>query len=247
MAVIGVDIGGSTIKAAPVDLAEGALVHDLAETPTPDPAPPAALAAAVAEAVGPMLDEAEGPIGCTFPGRIRAGTSLTAVNLHDSWVGERPGDHFELATGRTFHVVNDADAAGVAEMTFGAGVGRSGVVLMVTLGTGIGTSLFVDGTLAPNTELGEVDVDGRPAAEVASRAARDERGLSWEEWARDVGSFLQRLQDLVDPDLIIIGGRVSENPEQLGPALRQPVEVVPASLGNAAGVIGAALLASLAG
>ncbi|HEX7168417.1 MAG TPA: ROK family protein [Acidimicrobiales bacterium] len=247
MAVVGVDIGGSTIKAAPVDLVEGRLVCDLAEHETPSPAPPDTLARAVGELVVPMLDGHDGPVGCTFPGRIRAGTSLTAVNLDEAWIGERPGDHFEARTGRTFHVVNDADAAGVAEMTFGAGTGRGGVVLMVTLGTGIGTSLFVDGTLAPNTELGDIDVGGQPACDLASRAAREERGQTWEQWAEGVSAFLQRLQDLVDPDLIIIGGGVSETPERLLPALRQPTEVVPAALGNAAGVIGAALLASLPG
>lgn len=248
MAVLGVDIGGSSIKAAAVDLVEGRVRGDVHETPTPSPAPPDALGAAVARAVR-LVDAAEatdGPIGCTFPGRIRAGTSLSAVNLSESWIGERPGDHFEaaLGDGRTFHLVNDADAAGTAEVRFGAG-SDEGVMLMVTLGTGIGTALFVDGALVPNTELGEIDVDGVPASKVASRAAKEEAGLDWEAWAANVARFLRRLQDLVDPDLIVVGGGVSEHPERLRPALRQPCEVVPAALGNAAGLIGAALVASL--
>lgn len=251
MAVLGVDIGGSSLKAGAVDLVAGQLLGDLVELDTPRPAPPGALANAVRDVVAkvevePCADDIdpEGTIGCTFPGRLRSGSSLAAVNLDDSWVGERPADHFERAVGRPFHVLNDADAAGLAEMHFGAGRERNGVVLMVTLGTGIGTALFMDGVLLPGTELGEVDVDGRPATEVASRAARDELGLDWRTWAENVSRFLQRMQDLVDPQLIIVGGRVSENPAELGPALRQPCEVVPAALGNAAGVIGAALFAS---
>lgn len=254
VAVLGVDIGGSSVKAGLVDLVEGRVLGDVCEIDTPRPAPPPALAAAVRDAVdkvegqvlgpGPGPGATEGAIGCTFPGRLRAGASLAAVNLDDTWVGERPADHFEQVVGRPFHVLNDADAAGLAEMRFGAGRDRSGVVLVVTLGTGIGTALFTDGLLLPGTELGDIEMDGQPAEAVASRAARDSLGLDWQAWAENVGRFLQRMQDLVDPALIIVGGRVSEHPERLEPALRQPCEVVPAALGNAAGVIGAALFAS---
>lgn len=244
MPVLGIDIGGSTVKAAIVDLVDGRVVDEPVEVDTPKPAPPAVLAPTVRRLVEPLLGAADGVIGCTFPGRIRAGTSLAAVNLDDSWVGERPGDHFEAAVGRPFAVVNDADAAGVAELAFGAGRQRTGVVLLVTLGTGIGTAVFVDGTLLPNSELGEIDIDGQPACDLISRAAREEREQSWEEWAEQVSRFFQRMQDLIDPELIIVGGGVSEHPERLGEALRQPVEVVPAALGNAAGIIGAALTAS---
>lgn len=247
MAVLGVDIGGSSIKAALVDLVDGDVVDEPVEAETPQPAPPAALTEAVVDLIRPLIERADGPVGCTFPGRIRAGTSLTAVNLAEEWVGERPADHLESAIDRPFVVINDADAAGIAELAFGAGAQRSGVILVVTLGTGIGTAVFVDGTLLPNSELGEVDIDGRPACDVISRAAREEAGKSWEEWAGDVSAFLQRMQDLIDPDLIIVGGGVSEHPERLGGALRQPVEVVPAALGNAAGIIGAALNASRVG
>ena len=244
VAVLGVDIGGSTVKAAVVDLLDGNVLEDPVEAETPHPAPPSALTEVVAELVAPLLERSDGPIGCTFPGRIRAGMSLTAVNLAEAWVGERPGDHFEAAVGRPFALVNDADAAGIAELAFGAGARRGGVILVVTLGTGIGTAVFVDGTLLPNSELGEVDIDGRPACDVISKAAREESGKSWEEWANDVSDFLQRMQDLIDPDLIIVGGGVSEHPHRLRGALRQPVEVMPAALGNAAGIIGAALNAS---
>jgi len=246
VAVLGVDIGGSTVKAGVVDLVEGRLLDEPVEVETPQPAPPGVLAPLVKDLVAPLLDVSDGAIGCTFPGRIRAGTSLTAVNLDDEWVGERPGDHFEAAVGRPFVVVNDADAAGIAELAFGAGSQRSGVVLVVTLGTGIGTAVFADETLLPNSELGEVDIDGRPACEVISKAAREESGKSWDRWAEDVSRFFQRMQDLIDPDLIIVGGGVSEHPEVLRGALRQPVEVIPAALGNAAGIIGAALNASRA-
>jgi polyphosphate glucokinase len=244
--VLGIDIGGSSIKAGAVDLVAGRLVGDLCELDTPRPAPPGVLATAVRDVVAKVGTAGgdDGPIGCTFPGRLRAGASLTAVNLDESWVGERPADHFEHRVGRPFHVLNDADAAGLAEMRFGAGRDRDGIVLLVTLGTGIGTALFHDGELLPGTELGEVDVDGRPATEVASCSAREQLGLDWRAWAENVGRFLQRMQDLVDPQLIIVGGRISEDPSQLEPALRQPCEVVPAALGNAAGVIGAALFAS---
>ena len=247
MAVLGVDIGGTSVKAALVDLLDGVVVDEPLEVETPQPAPPDVLTATVVELIQPLLGRSEGPIGCTFPGRIRVGTSLTAVNLDDDWVGERPGDHLQAAVGRPVVVINDADAAGIAELAFGAGARRSGVILVVTLGTGIGTAVFVDGTLLPNSELGEVDIDGRPACDVISRAAREEAGKSWEEWAADVSEFLQRMQDLIDPDLIIVGGGVSEHPERLRGALRQPVEVMPAALGNAAGIIGAALNASRVG
>jgi polyphosphate glucokinase len=217
VAVLGVDIGGSSIKAALVDLVDGDVVDEPVEAETPQPAPPAVLTEVVMDLIQPLVGRADGPVGCTFPGRIRAGTSLTAVNLAEEWVGERPGDHLESAIGRPFVVINDADAAGIAELAFGAGAQRPGVILVVTLGTGIGTAVFVDGTLLPNSELG------------------------------DVSDFLQRMQDLIDPDLIIVGGGVSEHPERLGGALRQPVQVVPAALGNAAGIIGAALNASRVG
>lgn len=247
MAVLGVDIGGTSVKAALVDLLDGAVVDEPIEVETPQPAPPDVLTATVFELIQPLLDRSDGPVGCTFPGRIRAGMSLTAVNLAEEWVGQRPGDHLESAVGRPVVVINDADAAGIAELAFGAGARRSGVILVVTLGTGIGTAVFVDGTLLPNSELGEIDIDGRPACDVISRAAREEAGKSWEEWAADVSAFLQRMQDLIDPDLIIVGGGVSEHPERLRGALRQPVEVMPAALGNAAGIIGAALHASRVG
>ena len=237
--LIGVDVGGSTIKAAVVDLATGNTEDDPVHVDTPDPATPDAIVAAIADLVAGL--DAHGPIGCTYPGRVRGGIVRSAVNMDSAWLDQRPEQLLGDALGRSVHVLNDADAAGLAEMTYGAGRERRGVVVVVTLGTGIGSALFVDRTLVPNTELGELDVDGQRADELASRAAREEKGLSWEEWAVDVGRYLQRVQDVVDPELIIVGGGASEHPDRLWPALSQSCDVTTATLGNAAGIVGAAL------
>lgn len=236
MTSLGIDIGGTTVKAAHVDVDEGRLSAEPAECPTPKPATFESLVHVVAS----MVDTAggAGAVGCTYPGRLRAGRAITAVNLHDSWLGENPAAAFEQATGRPFVVLNDADAAGVAEVVYGAGRGVEGVVVMTTLGTGVGTAVLHNGALLPNTELGELG-----AAKGVSRKDRDDLGLDNVEWAENISRFCDRLVALVDPNLVIVGGSASED-DALVSMVKTSVEVRGARLGKAAGIIGAAYAAS---
>lgn len=235
---LGIDIGGTTVKAALVDVDAGALVADPDECPTPDPATVDALTAVVASMVDSFEDRAHGAVGCTYPGRLHAGRAITAVNLHHSWLGENPSAAFELATGRPFVVLNDADAAGVAEAVFGAGRGVEGVIVMATLGTGVGTALIHNRTLLPNTELGELG-----AAEGVSRKDSEDMGLTTAQWAENISAFCDRLVALVDPDLVILGGSAGEDGKLMA-MVSSSVEVRPAALGTSAGIVGAALTAS---
>lgn len=242
--VLGIDIGGTHLRAGLVNVASGDVVGSIREAATPTGGSPERTAVEIANICEGWRTADDGECGCTFPGRVRAGVALTAVNLDPSWVGNRPGSVVEAKLGRPVHVLNDADAAGLAEVTFGAAAGRRGVVVMLTLGTGVGSALFHDGALVPNVELGELMVNGALAGEVASLRAKNELGLSWDEWAAGVANFIDVVQDVVDPDVIVIGGGASEQPDKLLPALRQEVVVLPAALGNRAGVIGAALYAA---
>lgn len=235
------------MKAAVVDVDVGALLdpdEDPRKCDTPDPAGVRALAAVVAEQVA-AFGGLSGPVGCTFPARLHAGQVVTAVNMDEDWLGENPAAVFEEATGRPFAVINDADAAGVAEVAFGAARDRQGLVAVVTLGTGVGTALLLDGRLVPGTELGDLELDGTPVAELASRQAYEDGGLTVADWAVNVGRFFASLVELVDPVLIVVGGGGGEN-EHLVSLVREAatVEVRPAVLGNNAGLIGAALMAS---
>jgi polyphosphate glucokinase len=241
MRIFGVDIGGSGIKGAPVDLDTGELAGDRLRIPTPKPATIGACAAVVHE----ILDHFgyRGPVGCGYPGVIRGGLVKTAVNVDRSWLDVDAAARFADATGRPFRFVNDADAAGLAEMRFGAGRGRSGVVLLVTIGTGLGTALFTDGHLVPNLELGHIEMDGRDAERWASDAARKRKDLSWKKWARRFDGYLNRLHAYLWPDLIILGGGASKKPEKFLRHLDVPCEVVTAELQNEAGIVGAALAA----
>ncbi len=236
--LLGIDIGGSGIKAGPVDVAEGRLTESRMREPTPEPATPDAVADAVTELVGRF--QLDGPIGCTFPGVIKRGTVFTAVNLHPAWVGI---DIDGLLTGRTpgrpVTVMNDADAAGLAEMTFGAGRGRRDLVLMLTLGTGIGSALFHDGRLVPNTELGHLSLRGRDAETLAAARIKDEQGLSWESYAELVNEYLAQVETVLWPDLIIIGGGISADHARWFHLLRTRADLAPAQLANSAGIIGA--------
>lgn len=243
--LVGVDIGGTGIKGAPVDLASGALAAARHRIPTPHPATPEAVAKTVAEVVGYFPHD--GRIGCTFPAVIQHGKALTAANVDKSWLGADVRSTIEDATGRPVTVLNDADAAGMAEMEFGAGKGRSGVVAMVTLGTGIGTALFVDGTLLPNTELGHIEIKGRDAETWASEKVREDKGLKWKKWAKRVNRYLQTLEALVNPELIVIGGGVSKKSAKYFQYLDTRAELVAAQLRNEAGIVGAAVAASKEG
>lgn len=239
MNIFGVDIGGTGVKGAPVDLQSGVLAQPRYRVLTPQPATPDA----VAEAVGNVIRhfDWQGPVGCGLPGVVKQGLVRTAANISDQWLDCNAQDLFTQATGCPFTVINDADAAGYAEMHFGAGRGRAGLVIIVTLGTGIGTALFVDGHLVPNTELGHIEINGVEAEASASEIARKNEDLGWKKWARRVDEYLHYLQRYFWPDLFIIGGGASKKSEKFLPHLTVSVPVVAAELRNEAGIVGAAL------
>lgn len=241
MRVLGIDFGGSGIKGAPVDTRTGRLLAPRVRLETPEPATPAAVTRSVAHVARHFAWR--GPIGCGVPAAVRDGVFLTAANVHRDWIGTDARALFARATGRRVSLINDADAAGYAEMTFGAGRGRPGLVILVTLGTGIGTALFINGHLVPNTELGHIELDGQDAEARASAKVRRGEDLSWKKWARRVDAYLQALQRYFWPDLIIVGGGVSRKADKFFPGLSvaQAVALVPAQLQNDAGIVGAAL------
>jgi polyphosphate glucokinase len=242
--VLGVDIGGSGIKGAPVDLAAGELVAERVRLPTPQPATPDS----VAQVVGEVLDElgVDGPVGLTLPAVVTSGTVRTAANIDPGWIGVDAVKLFGKATGRPVAVVNDADAAGLAEIRYGAGAGRQGVVVVATLGTGIGTAVFTDGILVPNTELGHLHLHHGDAEHYAADSVRDREDLSWKEWAGRLQEYLELLHRLIWPDLVILGGGVSKKADKFLHHIDVPMEVVPAGMQNEAGIIGAAMLAPAA-
>lgn len=238
--MLGIDVGGSGIKGAPVDTGAGTLLAPRLRLAMPPAATPGAVVRTVA-AITRHFDWS-GPLGCTVPGVVQGATVKTAANISREWIGVDAGARLRAATGcAEVTVINDADAAGYAEMHFGAGRGRAGTVIVLTLGTGIGTAIFINGHLVPNLELGHLEVDGREAEARASDAARRRKGLSWKKWARRVDEYLHALHRYFWPDLIIIGGGVSRRAEKFLPRLTVPVEVVPAALRNEAGIVGAAL------
>jgi polyphosphate glucokinase len=239
--ILGIDIGGSGVKGAPVDVEKGTLLAERERIPTPQPPTPDALGDVVAEIARHF--KWQGPIGCTFPGVIKAGVVYTAVNIDESWVGLNGQKLLEEKSGCRVIFLNDADAAGMAEMEFGAGRSRQGVVIMLTFGTGIGSAIFVDGRLLPNTEFGHMEIRGKEAELRAADRARTEKDLSWEKWAERVNEFLDRMEMLFSPDLFIIGGGVSKKHPKFLPLLKTRAEIVPAQLLNEAGIIGAALAA----
>ncbi|KUG51460.1 polyphosphate glucokinase [Serinicoccus chungangensis] len=240
--VLGVDIGGSGIKGAPVDLDAGEFATDRQRIPTPEESTPDAVAEVVAEIVEKFEGDLDkhAPLGITVPAVVHHGTVRTAANIDPSWIGTDADHLFGRAVGRRVHVMNDADAAGVAEMHYGAGRGNDGVVLLTTLGTGIGTALFMGGELLPNTELGHLELDGHDAETRAASSAREEEDLSWEEWAERLQRYYSHVEDLLWPDLIIVGGGVSKKADKYLPLLHTRAPIVPAMLKNDAGIIGAA-------
>lgn len=241
MNVLGIDIGGSGIKGAPVDTTTGDLLAERHRIPTPQPATPQAMAETVAQVAAHFAWK--GPVGCGFPAAIRQGVVLTAANIDPSWIGVNADRLIEKATDCPATVGNDADVAGLAEMRLGAGKGNDGVVFVITLGTGIGTGLFYKGVLVPNTELGHIELGGKNAERYAADSAREREDLKWDEWARRVDKYLLTMERLFWPDLFIIGGGVSRKHEKFLPLLTVKTKVVPAKLRNEAGIVGAALAA----
>ncbi|HLT48735.1 MAG TPA: ROK family protein [Rubricoccaceae bacterium] len=241
---LGVDIGGSGVKGAPVHLKRGELLAERHRIPTPRPATPKAVAGAVVEVA--RFFGWTGPIGCTVPALVRNGVVESASNMDPSWVGTRAARLFKKATGCPVAVINDADAAGLAEMRYGAGKGRKGVTLVLTIGTGIGSALFLDGRLVPNTEFGHLQFAESIAEHHASDRVREAHGMRWQVWAEErLQPVLAHIEFVLSPDLIIIGGGVSrpERWAEFGHLLRTRAELVPAALGNDAGIVGAGIAA----
>lgn len=241
MEILGIDIGASGIKGAPVNTRTGDMTAERLRIPTPEGAEPAAVSEMAAQLVRHF--NWSGPIGCGFPAALRHGRALTAVNISRNWIGESAAEWFQQAVGRPVTVINDTDAAGLAEMRFGAGRGRAGVVMILTLGTGIGTALFVNGHLVPNTELGQVELRGKTAEKRAAAMMRKRQNLSWAKWAWRLDDYLHRMEYYFWPDLMIVGGGVSRKAEKFLPLLTLQTEVVAAHLLNNAGIVGAALAA----
>jgi polyphosphate glucokinase len=241
----GIDIGGSGIKGAPVDLSAGRFTTDRQRFETPQPSLPQTVADVVGQIVT-GFGTASGtlPIGVTFPAVIQHGVARTAANVDKSWIGTDVDALLTNRLGRSVHMVNDADAAGFAEARFGAAKDVPGVIFMATLGTGIGSALIVDGTLVPNTELGHIEVGGKDAESRTADSVRDAEGLTWEHWARRLQRYFSAVENLLWPDLIIVGGGVSKKSDKFLPLLDLRTPIVPAALRNDAGIIGAAMLAA---
>jgi len=236
------DVGGSFVKAGLVDVAAGHVVGEVLRRPTPADAAPEVVMDLLASTASEL--PAVGPVGLAFPTVAKKGVAWTAANVDKRWIGTNAQALLEARIGRPVAFLNDADAAGVAEMRLGAGRGRDGTVMVLTLGTGIGSAIFVDGRLLPNTELGHLEVRGMEAEHRASAKVRTDRDLGWQEWADAVNEVLAAYHALLWPDVFIVGGGVTENWQHFGPLLRSRAEIVPARFGNDAGMIGAAMAAA---
>ncbi|MFE7121125.1 polyphosphate--glucose phosphotransferase [Streptomyces sp. NPDC057654] len=245
MKVFGVDIGGSGIKGAPVDLVRGELADDRYKVLTPHPATPEAVIDGVKEVVDHF--GWSGPVGATFPGVVVDGTTRSAANVDKSWIGLDAAGALRERLGAPVTLLNDADAAGLAEVHFGAGRDHYGTVIVLTFGTGIGSAVFTDGKLVANTELGHLELSGRDAETHASTRAKDEEDLSWHHWAHRVQKYLAHVEMLFSPELFVIGGGVSRKAEKFLPLIKGvKAEIVPAQLQNSAGIVGAAMAAAAA-
>jgi polyphosphate glucokinase len=241
---LGVDIGGTGIKAAIVDTAKGELVSERLKLPTPKGGEPDAIVETVIELIKTLGGVPKGaPVGVAFPAIIIKGVTLSAAHVSKKWIGLQAEKVFEKGLGRDIHFVNDADAAGYAEVHYGAARGVKGLVLLTTLGTGIGTALFYDGVLIPNAELGHIEIDGKDAERIASYTAKERGHLSYKRWAKKLQKYYSTIEALISPDLIIVGGGVSTSYEQFLPLLKLRAPIVPAELRNNAGILGAAALA----
>jgi len=243
MEILGVDIGGSGVKGAPVDTRTGKLLAERYRIPTPEPATPKAVAKTVAKLVKHF--DWTGAVGYGFPAVVQDGIVRTASNIAKSWIGVNARELFMQTTKRIATVINDADAAGLAEMKFGAGKEINGVVLLITVGTGLGTAVFSGGKLFPNTEFGHILLNGKIAEHYASDAVRKNKNFSWKKWAKRFDEYLNRLEQLVWPNMIIIGGGASKKFDKFSQYLTMKAKIVPAQLLNDAGIVGAALAAEL--
>ena len=242
---LGIDIGGSGIKGAPVDLAKGELAKDRLRHDTPKVSSPEAVADIVAQiATHFVSDTGDSPIGVTMPAVVTKGVVRTAANIDPAWIGTDARKLLSDRLGRPVTVVNDADAAGVGELHFGAARNVAGLVLMSTLGTGIGSALLYDGVLIPNSELGHLEIDGHDAEHRAASSVKEEKDLSWQQWAERLQRYYSHIEDLLWPDLIVIGGGVSRKADKFLPLLHLRTPIVAAQLQNSAGIIGAAWLAT---
>jgi polyphosphate glucokinase len=241
----GVDIGGSGIKGAPVNLQTGELIAERLKIATPQPSTPDAVADVVAEIVAKFSDQTGDwrPVGVTVPAVVKSGIVRTAANIDHSWIGANGQQLLAERVGRPVHLLNDADAAGVAEARYGAARATKGLVFMATLGTGIGSALLYDGLLIPNAELGHLEIDGHDAEKRAASSIKDKEGLSYEQWAERLQVYFSRVEDLLWPDLIVVGGGVSRKADRFLPLLHLRAPIVAAQLQNAAGIVGAARLA----
>jgi polyphosphate glucokinase len=242
MNTLGIDIGGSGIKGAPVELETGELVSERLRIETPTPSTPELCAREVQELV--KFFNYSGPIGVTFPAVVRHGVTLTAANVDKSWINFNAEKLLRDVSRQPVIVLNDGDAAGIAEMEFGAGKGVKGVVALFTFGTGIGSAIFTDGVLVPNTEFGHLIIRDKDAEKRASAKAKEDKELTWTQWADKVNEFFAEIDKLLTPDLIIVGGGVSKKFDKFGKYLVSKAEIVPAKLLNDAGIIGAAMAAS---
>jgi polyphosphate glucokinase len=238
----GIDIGGTGIKGGVVDLRGGVLIGDRFRMDTPQPSTPQA----VAETAGKVAAnfDYQGPFGVAFPGVVLNGVVKTAANVDKGWVDTSLQHAMEPELPGPVTVLNDADAAGLAEARYGAGRGRRGLVIVVTFGTGIGIALVNDGKLVPNAELGHIELDGYDAETKAAASARERDGLSWEQWAKRASKYLRTVENLLWPELFILGGGISKKPEKWVPLLKNRTPLVVAQLINNAGIVGAALAAS---
>ncbi len=242
---LGIDVGGSGIKGAPVDLDRGQFATDRLRVDTPKVSSPAAVADIIAKIASHFADEiGDSPIGVTLPAVVTNGVVRTAANIDPAWIGTNAQKLLSDKLGRPVTVVNDADAAGVGELHFGAARNADGLVLMTTLGTGIGSALLYNGVLVPNSELGHLEIDGHDAEERAAANVRDEKDLSWQEYAERLQRYYSHIEDLLWPDLIVVGGGVSKKADKFLPLLHLRAPIVAAQLANSAGIIGAAWLAT---
>ncbi|HLO36680.1 MAG TPA: ROK family protein [Candidatus Deferrimicrobium sp.] len=246
---VGVDVGGSGIKVAAVDVDHGTLLGPRLRVATPQPSTPDVVVPVIVRTVRRAIaeagtDRADVPVGVGMPSVVIDGVTKSAANIDPLWIDYDLGSHLRQALARPVFVLNDADAAGLAEMRFGAGVGEPGVVFVLTLGTGLGSGMFNDGVLVPNTELGHMEIRGRDAEKRSAAVARTRRGLSWKAWAADLDEHLHAIDRLFSPNLIILGGGVSKNADKFIPRLTVRPRVVPATLRNDAGIVGAAMAAA---